>query len=285
MAYTLPNTGIIRPWNVSKNRYIHRRLKLTIAADGTASGLASIPAPGRLVSITYGGPNATESRAVGAALTGGALVLKSETTAGVQIWTDADLSSVATIPIPVGSKALDETNAATAATDGFSGGFPVRSGVHASITGGTEAEVLVVDLYFRLCTYVKGELVAQSGADGSAVVTRTVRLGNAGVLSALAFDFQNMPATTDIVIKADGSSGNTLFTWTSSATDTTDAAVNARPNLLGSPGKDEAINASAATDGTECGLAFQGSLYIDVAQADAFTQGDEKIVFELWIDD
>lgn len=278
MAYTLPNTGIIRPWNYSKNRYIHRRAKLTIAADGTASGTVAIPCPGRLIAVSYGAPNTTESRAVGAALTGGAVVLKAETTAGVQIWTDGDISSVPTYPQPVGTTAKDEGNAATAATDGFSGGFPVRRGVFISVTGGTENEVLILDLYFRLTTWVKLELSSQSGADGSGVVTRTVPLGNAGVLAALSIDYQNMPATTDIIIKADSTNGNTLFTNTSSNTDLA-------PTLLGNPGLDEAVNASAATDGTECGLAFQNGLFVDVAQADAFTTGNEKIVMEMWIDD
>lgn len=278
MAYTLPNTGIIRPWDRSKNRYIHRQLRLTIAADGTATGSVSIPCPGRLVTVMYGGPNATDSLGVGAALTGGAVVLKAETTAGVQIWTDADLSSVSTKPIPVGTTAYDEAKNATAATDGFSGGFPVRQGVFASVSGGTENEVLVLDMWFRLCTWVKLELISQSGADGSGAVTRKIPLGNAGVLSALAIDFQNEPSTTDIVIYADSANGPALFTLTSSNTDIA-------PSLLGSVGADEAINATAATDGTECGNAFKKGLYIAVAQADAFTSGNEKIVMELWIDD
>ena len=117
MAYTLPNTGIIRPWNVSKNRYIHRRMQLTVGGSGkgggstgTASDTIDIPGPGRLVAITYGGPNTTDSLSgAPVALTTGALTLKAETTAGVQIFTDADLSSVPTTPpVPVGTTALDE---------------------------------------------------------------------------------------------------------------------------------------------------------------------------------
>jgi len=286
MAYTLPNTGIIRPWDVSKNRYIHRRAKLTVGGSGkgggttgTASDVVDIPCPGRLIAVSYGAPNTSESRAVGAALTGGTLTIKAETTAGVSIYADSGLDSVTTTPPrAVGTTAKDEGNAATAATDGFSGGFPVRSGVHLAIASGTDTEVLIVDLYFRLCTWVKLELVAQSGADGTGAVTRLVRLGNAGVLAAIAVDYQNMPATTDLVISADGASGNVLFTNTSSVTDLA-------PTLLGAPGFDEAGGASAATDGTECGLAFQGALYFDVAQADIFTSSNEKIVIECWIDD
>lgn len=279
MAYTLPNTGIIRPWDHSKNRYIHRQLRLTVPnPTATVTGSVSIPCPGRLVAIMYGAPNTTESLGVGGALTSGALTIKAETTAGVQIWTDADLSSVSTKPIPVGTTAYDEAKNATAATDGFSGGFPVRQGIFASLATGTADEVLVIDMWFRLCTWVKGELVSQSGADGAGVQTKLVRLGNAGVLSALALDFQNMPATTDITIYADSANGPALFTLTSSNTDIA-------PSLLGSVGADEGSAASAATDGTECGNGFKTGLYIDVAQADAFTSGNEKVVYEFWIDD
>jgi len=286
MAYTLPNTGIIRPWNVSKNRYIHRSMVLTVGGSGkgggstgTASDVIDIPCPGRLVAISYGKQHATDKLAgAPAAATGGALVLKAETTAGVQIWTDADISSVNTAPLPVGTTAKDEGNAATAATDAFSGGFPVRRGVFGSISGGTDGEVIYVDMWFRLCTWIKLELSSQTGADGSGAVTRFVNLGNAGVLSAIAVDYQNMPATTDLLIKNDGTNGMTLFSAANTATDIA-------PTLLGRPGADEAINASAATDGTESGNAFKTGLFFDVAQADAFTSGDEKIVIECWVDD
>jgi hypothetical protein len=279
MAYTLPNTGIIRPWDYSKNRYIHRAIKLTVGgagqgggSTGTASDTVSIPCPGRLIAVSYGKQSAaTRLAGAPAVATSGALVLKAETTAGVQIFTDADLSSVNTLPLPVGTTALDEGAAATAATDGFSGGFPVRSGVFASITSGTDGEIIYVDCWFRLCTYVKLDLVAQSGADGSGVVTRSVPLGNAGVLSAIAIDYQNTPATAD-------TDGVTLHSRASSNTDL-------GPTLLGSPGADEAIAASAATDGTECGLAFKTGLFVDVAQSDAFTSGNERIILEMWIDD
>ncbi len=286
MAYTLPNIGVIRPWNFSKNRYIHRRIQLTVGgtgkgggSTGTASDTIGIPCPGRLVAITYGKQNLTDSLSgAPVAATGGVLVLKAETTAGAQIWTDGDISSVPTNPLPVGTTAADEGGAATAATDAFSGGFPVRGGVFASISGGTDTEVVYVDCWFRLCTYVKLAFSSQSGADGSGVVTRSVPLGNAGTLSAIAIDYQNMPATTDLLLKADNTNGVTLFTRTSSNTDLV-------PTLLGAPGADEAINASAATDGTESGNVFKQGLFFDWAQADAFTTGNEVIVVECWIDD
>jgi hypothetical protein len=287
MAYTTPNAGIIRPWNKRKNRYIHRKLLLTVGGSGdgggattTASGLVSIPCPGRLVAISYGAPNATHNEGVPGALTSGALVLKAETTAGAQVWTDGDLSSVSSSsrPVPIGTTSLDEGAAATAATDGFSGGFPVRQGVFASITSGTDTEVCEIDMWFRLCTYVKLDLVAQSGADGTGAVTRFVDLGNAGVLAAIAIDYQNTPNTADLLIKADSTNGPTLHSRADSNTDLV-------PTLLGSPGADEAINATAATDGTECGLAFRRGLFFDLAQTDIFTGGNEHTIVECWIDD
>ena len=269
MAYTLRNNGRIKPPNGS--RIVHRVLRMTLDGSGAASGLVSIPSPGRLIAMKYHAADGSS------ALTNGALVVKAETTAGVQIFTDADLSSVKTTPAPVGTTALDEGNAATAATDGFSGGFPVRSGVFVSVASGTEAEVLHVHMWFKLCEYVHVDLVAQSGADGTGAVTRTINFNHAGILSAIAIDYQNVPNTTDIVIKADSSTGPTLYTRSNSNTDL-------GPTLLGSPGMDEAAAATAATDGTECANAFSRKLYIDVAQTDIFTSGNEKIVMELWID-
>src|SRR4051812_32366317 len=188
MAYTTPNTGIIRPWaNRRHKRYVHKRIVLTVGGSGKGGGATTaasdtidIP-PGRIVAVRYGAPAAIG--VAGAALTSGALVVKAETTAGVQIFTDADLSSVPTAWTPVGTTAFDEGGAATAATDGFSGGFPIRGGAFASITSGTDTEVCYVDLLVRLTTYVKLNLVSQSGADGSGVVTRYVDLNGPGVLA------------------------------------------------------------------------------------------------------
>ncbi len=287
MAYTLPNTGIIRPWTKSKNRIIHRRAQLTVGGSGigggstgTASLTVGIPTPGRLIGITYGKQNLTDSLSgAPVAATGGALVIKAETTAGVQIFTDADISSVPTTPpLPVGTTAVDEAGAATAATDAFSGGFPIRGGVFCSISGGTDTEVIFVDMWFRLCTYAHVDLVAQAGADGTGTVTRFLNIGNAGSLAAIAIDYQNTPATADLLIKADNTNGTTLFTRSNSNTDLA-------PSLLGRPGADEAIAATAATDGTEGGYFFKQGLFFDLAQTDIFTGGNEITVVECWIDD
>ncbi len=285
MAYTTPNIGIIRPWDHSRNRYVHRRVTLTVGGSGkgggttgTASDTVSIPCPGRLIAVAYGLQGAGGIPENG--VTSGTLVLKAETTAGAQIISHASLYTEQLTPAAVGTTAYDEGRAATAATDGFSGGFPVRSGVFASISSGTDTEIITVDLYFRLCTYVKLDLVAQSGADGTGAVTRTVPLGNSGVLAALAMDFQNIDSgtTADVVVKADSTGGATLFTSTDSVTDLA-------PSLIGGAGVDEAKNVTAATDGTECGNAFRSGLFFSVAQSDIFTTGNERIIVECWIDD
>jgi hypothetical protein len=286
MAYAaLDKLGLIRR-NRSKSAIIHRRAVLTVGGAAgagygggatTAASLQMTTPPGRLIAIKYGAPDATTNEPIGA-LTGGALVIKADTTGGAQIWTDGDLSSQTDVPLPVGTTAVDEGGAATAATDGFNGGFPVRAGVFLSITGGTDTEVLYVDMWFRLCTFAQVVLVSQSGADATGVVTQRLDIGHAGVLAAIAIDYQNTPAGADLLIKADNTNGYTIFTRTSSQTDLA-------PSLLGRPGADEAINASAATDGTECGNVFRRGLFFDVAENDIFTSGNEKIIVECWIDD
>lgn len=288
MAVTYPNQKIIRA--PAGPRYVHRQATLTVgtsaaqgeaAASGAASALVSIPGPGRLVALRYGVPAATRGGALTAVANAGALTIKAETTAGVQVWTDADYSGVvgSGFMFPVGTAAVDEGNAATAATDGFSGGFPVRKGVRIDIASGTDADVCQVDMLFRLSSYIQFDLISQSGADGAGVQTKTINWGRPGVLAAAAFDFQNMPTTTDIVVYADEvTTGAPLFTATSTSTDIA-------PKAIGRPAFDEAINVTAATDGTEAGNAFFGKLVVDMAQADAFTGGNEKVVCEFWIDD
>jgi hypothetical protein len=249
-------------------RYVWRDVTTTpVGSNGSAAATAQvgIPHPGRLIAI----------KTTASATQAGTLVIKRDTTDGVQIWTDGDISSDVALS-PVGTTNIAEDAAAAAATDGFSGGFPVVSGVHLTYAS-ANAVAHTVRMLFRLCTYAVVDLVAQSGADGSGVVTKFLNLGGPGVLTALQVDYQNEPSTTDILIKADSTDGDTLFTRTSSLTDIA-------PKLLGSPGVDEAINVTAATDGTEAGSGFHRGLFFDVAQANAFTSSDERIIIEIWAD-
>lgn len=266
---------LARDVTTNRSRYIHRRAIMTISGNA-GSQFVSTP-PGRLISLMYGKISTTDTYGAPAAATSGALTIKADAPGGTTIFTDADISSVPTRPLAVGTTAVDEGRAATAATDAFSGGFPVRAGVNVAVATGTDGEVIVVDMLFRVCSYVRVDLVSQSGADGAGAATQFVNFGNAGVLAAVALDFQNMPATTDITLRADTATGPTLFASTNSATDLA-------PSLLGNPGGDEAAAASAATDGTEAGTFFRKGIHITMAEADAFTSSNEKVVIELWCD-
>lgn len=110
------------------------------------------------------------------------------------------------------------------------------------------------------------------GADGSAVASGTVVPGKSGILMAIGIDYQNQPATTDILIK-DGA-GHTIFTRTSSATDIAWSPC-ARP------GVDEGGAASSGTD--QPGFPFHGGLTVTVAEADGQTSGDELIAMEFLV--
>jgi hypothetical protein len=266
MAYTLPNIAVKRVGN--RPRYVWRDVTtIPVGSNGSAAATAQIgiPHPGRLIAI----------KTVSSATQAGTLVIKRDTTDGVQIFTDGDISSDVALS-GVGTTNIAEDAAAAAATDCFSGGFPVVSGVHLTYAS-ANAVAHKVSMLFRLCTYFYVDLVSQSGADGSGVVTKFVDLSGPGVLTALQVDYQNVPVTTDILIKNDSTDGDTLFTRTSSATDIA-------PKLLGAPGLDEAINVTAATDGTEAANGFHRGLFFDIAQSDAFTSSNERIIIECWCD-
>jgi hypothetical protein len=284
MAYTVPSARIIRPWNLKgRRRYGIYSASLNVGgtdgesgatySTGTANKTLKVP-PGRIVGVQFGKRTAAETYANA---TSGTLVSKAESTAGVQIFTAAATSAYDGFK-PLGTAAVDEGRAATAATDGFSGGFPIRGGIFTSISSGTDGERVTVDYLVRHCTYVRATLTATSGADGAGACTYTLPLGGPGVLAAVALDFTAMPATTDITIKNDDTNGTALFTSTNSATDLA-------PSLVGRPGADEGGAATAATDGTEAANAFHSALFITMAEADAFTTGDETVIVELWIDD
>lgn len=119
--------------------------------------------------------------------------------------------------------------------------------------------------------------VRPAGVDGSAVATMTVNINHPGFIRAIGIDYQNQPATTDILIKADTTAGVTLFTRTSSNTD-----LPLTPVAM--PGMDEAGAATAATDVGSGGFPFKRNLFIDIAQGDGQTSGNEAIVFDFLIE-
>jgi hypothetical protein len=112
------------------------------------------------------------------------------------------------------------------------------------------------------------------GADGSAVFTGALTTGPA-LIMALAIDYQNQPATADLLIKADNVNGATLFTRSNSATDVAQIAV-------AIPALDEAGGALAATDIGAGGVPVRGGLWFDLAQGDGQTSGDELIFVDVW---
>jgi hypothetical protein len=260
------------PTEVLDSRIKHRRVELRpVGADGSAAVLKTEftgPALIRGLAVDYISQPATTD-----------LLIKADNLNGATIFTRANSATDIGMS-PVGTTAVDEARGATAATDGFSGGFPVRGGIYFDVAQGdgqtTGDEAIIVDVWYERVNYIR-RVLRPIGADGSAVVTDTVRLNKAGNLIALALDFQNQPATVDVVVKADSTSGTTLFTSTSSLTDLA-------PSMLGRPGIDEAAAATAATDGTASGNFFKTGLFIDVAQGDGQTSGDELIVVEFWIE-
>lgn len=115
------------------------------------------------------------------------------------------------------------------------------------------------------------------GSDGSAVATASLALGRPGFVRAIKINFENQPATTDIVVKADGSSGATLGTFTSGNTD-----IALKP--VGMPGIDEGNAALAATDASAGGWPFLTGLYISVAEADSSTADDHYIDIDFLVE-
>lgn len=270
MAYVLPNSSQ-RIVEAVGPRFIHRQARVTTTGSaGSAAGTAHLTLPPGLIQAI-----AIDHHASGAATTD--VLLKADSTDGATIFTAANSATDITAS-PVGTTAVDEGRAATAATDGFGGGFPIRSGVFIDVAQDDAlTDAVIVDIWLKRTSYVVVDLVAQSGADGTGAVTRTVDFHGAGNLLALAVDFQNTPATADLVIKADNTSGLTLFTSTNSLTDLA-------PSLLGRPGLDEGNAASAATDGTGAGNVFKRGLFLDLAQTDIFTGGNEHTIVEMWVE-
>jgi hypothetical protein len=267
-----------REANFRDRRVFHRRSRITTTGTaGSATGSEYFPTgPCKLthVKVDFHADNAA---------TANTLIVADPTdfsagTGGRTLLTLTDTETDVAIRALGQPSATDEARNATAATDAVDGGGLIRDGVHTSIVE-TDAvtEAVVVDYWFHRLQLVEFDLVAQSGADGTGAVTRTIRLGRAGRLVGLHLDFQNMPATTDVVIKADSTDGETLFTSTSSLTDI-------GPVSLGIVGIDEAGGALAATDGSTGGAPFRSGLFFDVAEADVFTSSNEKIAVKLWIE-
>ena len=259
-----------------ETRVFHRQLRVTTTGSaGSAAGVAyaSLP-PCRLTHLKI------DSNAAAAATQD--VVIKvdglSDGSTGTTVFTATNLGTTDIAQSALGQpSAVDEARNATAATDGVEGGAFIKNGVAVVIAqGDAQVDAVIVDLWFEMLRLETVELIAQSGADGAGVVTRTLNLNGAGNLIGLRFDFQNTPATADVLIKDTDTNGATLFTSTSSQTDFGPAA-------LGIVGVDEGNAAVAATDGIGGGACFRRGLFFDVAESDAFTSSNEKIVVDCWI--
>jgi hypothetical protein len=257
-----------------KDRVHHRRVELRpVGVDGSAvvtQALRTGPAVVRFIAVDYISQPATTD-----------LVIKADGTGGDTLFTVTNGNTDIT-PKPVSlTGGIDEGGAALAATDGSAGGWPVKDGLFFDVAQGdgqtTGDEAIIVDVWYEECAQETVTLIAQSGADGTGAVTRTLDLHRAGIIRAIKVDYQNMPATTDILIKDKDTDGTTLLTLTNNATDIALSPV-------GMPGVNESNAALAATDASDGGWPFKSKLFFDVAQADIFTGGNEKIVIDLWID-
>lgn len=256
-------------------RVFHRRVAVTtVGSAGAAVGSSFIPLPPcRLthVKVDFDAAHAATSDTL----------FKvdglSDGSTGTTILTLTDTTTDIPIRALGQPAAVDEGRAATAATDGVEGGAFIKSGLAITVAQGDALDpTLVADLWFERLRLEVVTLVAQSGADGAGVVTRTLPLSGAGNLLGVQIDYQNTPATADVIIKADSTGGETLFTTANSQTDF-------GPVALGIIGIDEANAAAAATDGMGGGAPFRTGLFFDVAQTDAFTSSNEQILVYCWI--
>lgn len=171
-------------------------------------------------------------------------------------------------PIAVGTAGMDEAAAASAATDGLSGGIPFTSGLYLDVAQADpyadSTDEVVIDVFWEPVRK-KDIVITATGAAGSAAGNTTWTYGRPGVVRFLAVDYHaDNAATADLTIKRDSASGATLFTRTDSETDIA-------PTAVGTTAGDEAFAATAATDAVAGGLLFNTGLYCAIAQTDAST--------------
>ena len=239
----------------------------TSVATGAIGGLG----PGALVAIAvdYTSQAATTD-----------LTVRADGTGGQALLTLTNVNTDVAAKVLKNAAAVDEGGAAVAATDGVGQGNVYYDGVYFDVAQADDSSTctkpIIVDIWVVPLTLYRAVLIAQSGADGAGIHQMTIPTRRAGLIQAIAVDYQNTPATADLIIKADSSAGATLFTRTNSNTDLA-------PSAVGTAAGDEANAATAATDsGGFGGFPYQRGLYFDLAQTDAFTQGDEKTIVDVW---
>lgn len=257
------------------NGVLHRRLRLT------TTGAAGSAVATRTLDVPFSHGQAGILRAVKMDFHATApattdLLIKSDSSGGATIFTSANSGTDSAIA-PLGMPGINQVNAAIAATDGTAGGMPFYKSLYIDIAQSDPlTDALILDLWIEAVDMLEVRLYP-TGADASAVATRQVNLNRAGAVRAIQVDYgAGVPATTDLVIKADSTSGETLLTLTNTNTD-----IIAKP--VGFPAGDEGRLATAATDATDGGLFFRSGLFFDVAQADNYGT-NEDILVRCWID-
>jgi len=259
---------IFKPWE--NPRVLHRRVRLTTTGSaGSAVATALVPLPAgvlRAIKVDYhaSAPATTD------------FVIKADGSSGNTLFTATNTVTDIALRALGSPAALDEGSAVTAVTDATDGGAFFKSGLYFDVAQSDAlTDAAIVDVWVDVLRYEELTLYPV-GADGSALVVATKNLNGAGILRGITIDYQNQPVTTDIIIKADNSSGETLFSRANSATDIT------TPVGLGLIGVDEANGVIAATDASAGGQPFRTGLYVDVAQGDA--GATKLIVFGFWIE-
>lgn len=110
--------------------------------------------------------------------------------------------------------------------------------------------------------------------DAGNTATATLTLGRPGFIRAIAVDYTSTGnAEMDLVLKADSSSGATLFTKSNNETD-----IAATP--VGMPGIDEGGAAIAATDASSGGFPFSSGIYASCAQMDDAS----SVAVDVWVE-
>lgn len=110
--------------------------------------------------------------------------------------------------------------------------------------------------------------------DAGNTATATLTLGRPGFVRAMAVDYTlSVNAERDLTIKADSSTGATLFSTSNSETD-----LAVKP--VGTPGMDETGAATAATDLGSGGWPFGTGLYFTCAQMDDAA----TVVIDVWLE-
>lgn len=249
---------------------IHRQVRLTStgsAGSAVATAFQGLP-PGRLIALKV------DYHASAPATTD--LTIRRDSSSGTALFTNANSATDVPMRALGTPNAIDEGRAAVAATDATDGGGVFKDGLYFDIAQSDAlTAVAVIDVFVEVMELIEGKL-RPTGSAGSATTNRDIRLNKAGIVSFVELDFgSGVPATADVVLKADDTNGEVMLTSTNSATDLA-------PSALGLIGVDETNAVIAATDGSCGGHPFRRGVRFEVAQADPYVDATDEIIYRLW---